>query len=237
MDIEVILGNGDACGLVFYISMYSTKSTRTVGTILPPLADAASRLQKEGGDSPSSERAREIVQSGLCKVLSGTDLGVPAAVCKIMGWSDSIKSRKPILCRTRAVMSWIRSSRAEKDPRRKASSGNESSEDEVFVTAHEGCLAVWMKAAQDYIHRCGYDDASHPLYERCQRWICVVGCLQEGRRSRGVSTLYSSARLGGEYAVAPPVRSEPTAVGHCLIRPFGHVERISAVGARCRLCC
>ena len=42
------------------------------------------------------ERAWKIVQSSLCNILSGTELGAPAAVCKIMGWSESIKSRKPI---------------------------------------------------------------------------------------------------------------------------------------------
>ena len=61
MDIKVILGIGDARGLVFYILMYSTKSTSTVGTILPLLADAVSRLQEEGEPFASSKRARKIV--------------------------------------------------------------------------------------------------------------------------------------------------------------------------------
>ena len=104
MDIEAILGSGDARGLAFYILMYSTKSTRTVGTILPLLSDVVSRLPEEGEDSPSSERARKIVQSSLCEVISGTELGASAAVCKIMGWSDSIKYHKPMLCRARPVL-------------------------------------------------------------------------------------------------------------------------------------
>ena len=49
-----------------------------MGAILPLLSDAVSRVQKEG------ERARKIVQSTLCNVLSGTELGAPVAVCKIM---------------------------------------------------------------------------------------------------------------------------------------------------------
>ncbi|CAN0539444.1 unnamed protein product, partial [Scytosiphon promiscuus] len=92
MDIKVILGDGDARGLVYYILMYSTKSTRTVSTIVPLLADAVDRMQTEGEDKCESERARKHVQSCLCKVLSGTELGAPAAVCKFMGWSDTIKS-------------------------------------------------------------------------------------------------------------------------------------------------
>ena len=92
VDIKVILGDGDARGLLYYILMYSTKSTRTVNTIVPLLADAVARMQTKGEDESLSERARKLVQSCLCKVLSRTDLGAPAAVCNIMGWSDTIKS-------------------------------------------------------------------------------------------------------------------------------------------------
>ena len=240
MDINVILGNGDARGLVFYILMSTTESTRTGGTVLPLLADAVSRLQKEGEDFPSSERARKIVQSSLCNVLSGRELGAPAAVCKIMGWSESIKSYKPILCCTRPVFAWIRSSLAEEDRRQEESSGNESSEDEILVAAREGRLAVSTKVPQDYIHRCGRGDTSHPLYDlsyfmytpfigeegRCQRWICLIGCPLEGRRPRGVSPVCSSARLGGECAAAPADLSEPTG------KPRRRMPHISAPTSR-----
>ena len=87
MNIKVIPRNSDARGLVFYIYLdeYRTKSTRTMGTIVPLLAGAVSRLQKERESFPSSKRARKIVQSSVCNVLSETELGAPAAVCEIMG--------------------------------------------------------------------------------------------------------------------------------------------------------
>ena len=121
-----------------------------MGTILPLLAGIiVSRLQKEGEAFPSSKRARKIVQSSLCNVLSETELGAPAAVCKIMGWLESIKYNKPILCRTRPVFAWTRSSLAEEDRRQEGSSGSESSEDEILVTAREGRLAVSTKVPRN----------------------------------------------------------------------------------------
>lgn len=100
-----------------------------------------------------------ILYSLVCarKVISGTELGAPTAVCENLGWSDSFKSHKLIVCRTRPVLSWVRSSLAEEDRRQEGSSGNESSEDEILVTAREGRLAVSTKAPQDYIHRCDRD--------------------------------------------------------------------------------
>ncbi|CAN0503069.1 unnamed protein product, partial [Laminaria digitata] len=102
MDIKPILGTADARGLVMYILMYSTKTTQTVSTLLPLLAEVLSRVQRvqsvEGTVTSSQERAKKLVQSSLCKVLSGTELGGPAAVCKIMGWSDSLKSHTATYC-------------------------------------------------------------------------------------------------------------------------------------------
>ena len=81
-----------------------------------------------------------------------------------MGWSDSQNSHQLILCRTRYVVEWIKSSLAEEDRRQEGSSGSERSEDEILVTAREGRLVVSTKAPRDYMHGCGRDDTSHPLY-------------------------------------------------------------------------
>ena len=53
---------------------------------------------------------------------------------------------------------------AEEDRRQEGSSGSESFEDVILVTAREGRLAVWTKVPRNYIHRCGRDDISCPLY-------------------------------------------------------------------------
>ncbi|CAN0489145.1 unnamed protein product, partial [Laminaria digitata] len=102
MDIKPILGTADARGLVMYILMYSTKATQTVSTLLPLLAEVLSRVQRlqsvEGTVTSSQERARKLVKPSFGKVLSGTELGGPAAVCVIMGWSDSLKSHTATYC-------------------------------------------------------------------------------------------------------------------------------------------
>ncbi|CAB1115108.1 unnamed protein product [Ectocarpus sp. CCAP 1310/34] len=74
-DFLVVLGNGDARGLVFYILMYTTKSNRTVNSILPLLAEAVTRIDKEDRSEPNDERMRRIVRASLCRPLSGTELG------------------------------------------------------------------------------------------------------------------------------------------------------------------
>lgn len=75
---QVILGNGDARGLVFHVLMYSTKSTRTVSTMLPLLplssfhahphcAPVFTRIEKEGRDEPNDMRAMRVVRASACR--------------------------------------------------------------------------------------------------------------------------------------------------------------------------
>ncbi|CAN0485415.1 unnamed protein product, partial [Laminaria digitata] len=120
MEIKPILGTADARGLVMHILMYSTKATQRVSTLLPLLAEVLSRVQRvqsvEGTVTSSQERTRKLVQSSLCKVLSGTELGGPAAVCKIMGWSDSLKSHTATYCPVWPVFAWVKASCAAEQP-------------------------------------------------------------------------------------------------------------------------
>ena len=50
IDIKAILRDGDARCLVYSILMCSTKSTPTVSTIAPLLADSVARMQAKGED-------------------------------------------------------------------------------------------------------------------------------------------------------------------------------------------
>ena len=167
-DTQIILGNGDARGLVFYIMIYSTKSTRTVSTILPLLAQAVTRIDKEGRDEPNDIRTKIIVRASLCRLLSGTELGAAAAVCKLMGWSDAIRSHSFALCRVTPAFGWIKRSLAEIAdhdgiaPSQQADNVEDSdeSDDVVVVTPIFGRLLQWIT----FIHRCHSDDILHPFY-------------------------------------------------------------------------
>lgn len=126
-----------------------------------------------------------VVRASLCRLLSGTELGGAAAVCKLMGWSDSIKSYDAILCRVTPVYMWIkrclqeRSSHSEGHGTINGSSDEPSSdsgsEDDVIVSARHGCLHVATTAPQDYIHRCSADDITHPLHGMCKPDVLKAG--------------------------------------------------------------
>lgn len=75
MGIKPILGTADARGLVMYVLLCSTKSTQKIITLLPILAEAVKRVQNfDAAAATAQERAKKLVQSSLCKVLSGTEL-------------------------------------------------------------------------------------------------------------------------------------------------------------------
>lgn len=155
MDIKTTLGKGrDARGLVFYMLGYSTKSEQSVSILLSLYGQVVSRIQDDTIEQTSkSETARRMVQSCLTKQLSGTELGAPAAVCKIMGWSDAIQSHQPILCPVRPVCSWLQ-----------RNLGDEDEGEGVVITTNDGKLGTGIKAPMDYIHRCHVDDVNHDLH-------------------------------------------------------------------------
>lgn len=163
IDIKTTLGKGrDARGLVFYMLGYSTKSEQSVGILLSLYARVVDKMQDDDIDNISKgEVARKMVQSCLTKQLSGTELGAPAAVCKIMGWSDTIQSHQPVLCAVRPVCSWVHRNFALGD-----SLANIQDDDDggVVVTASAGRLRTSVTAPMDYVHRCKPGEVDHDLH-------------------------------------------------------------------------
>ena len=91
VDIKVILGNGDARGLAFYILMYRLKSTRTVGTIFPSWPMLCLGCKRRGKPFPLlsfTGRLYSLVRAMFYREQSSARL---LRCAKIMGWSESKK--------------------------------------------------------------------------------------------------------------------------------------------------
>ncbi|CAN0506631.1 unnamed protein product, partial [Scytosiphon promiscuus] len=77
MDLKVMLREGDAKGLLFYILNYSTKSEQTLDVLLPLLVPVVERISEESGGAPAKDLAVRLIRSCLCRQLSSLRIGGP----------------------------------------------------------------------------------------------------------------------------------------------------------------
>ncbi|CAN0223398.1 unnamed protein product, partial [Scytosiphon promiscuus] len=89
MDLKVMLRDGDAKGLLFYILNYSTKSEQTLDVLIPLLVPVVERIREESGGAPAKDLAVRLVRSCLCRQLSSLSIGGPAAASKVFGLPDA----------------------------------------------------------------------------------------------------------------------------------------------------
>ena len=223
IDLKAILGNGQSRGLVFYCLLYSTKSSRTVSTMLPLFAEVLSRIDRGEYDSCDAEVARKLVQKCLCKLLSGEELGAPAAVSKIMGWSDSLRSHTFTLCPTIPVIRWLHKSLDAELLENDHGSEHDASdeEEEVTVRAVDGKLTTTSKAPEDYINRCDPQETSHPLYSLSYfSYTRMVRSDKRARRKQQDSCHATESRDDSHEDALPPRRTYNTRPRYPFQQPY-----------------
>ena len=123
-----------------------------------------------------------------------------------MGWSDSFKSQKP-KC-------------VEEDPigvdqmfaRRRGSSTGRAKRQRKFLgryifTARERRHAFSTMAPHDYIHRCGRENLSHPLYRLS---YFMYTWLVKSEYGKGGNVLVVAFRRDDAHVVCPPYFPPPS---------------------------
>lgn len=70
MDLNILLRDSDAKGLMFYVLKYSTKTEQTfLDVLLPILVPVVERIQEESNGAADKEIAVRLVRSCLCKAV------------------------------------------------------------------------------------------------------------------------------------------------------------------------
>ncbi|CAB1108241.1 unnamed protein product [Ectocarpus sp. CCAP 1310/34] len=175
MDLNVMLRDSDARGLLYYVLHYSTKSEQTLDVLLPLLLPVVQRIRDHNEGEPAKETAVRLVRSCLCKQLTSLNIGGPAAASKVFGLPDAKISHTTVPCPMGPLLAWA-SSRDTPDEEPddgdstsgddQEDSGDEASDDQhgVVVSVVGGRLTVNQWAHVLYLHRCSPEDTEHALH-------------------------------------------------------------------------
>ncbi|CAM9426660.1 unnamed protein product [Laminaria digitata] len=238
MDLKVMLREGDAKGLLFYILNYSTETEQTLDVLLPLLVPVVERIREESGGAPAKDLAVRLVRSCLCRQLSSLSIGGPAAVSKIFDLPDAKIYHPTVPCPMGPLLACATSVDGPLDGDGNNSNrndngnndssnatdrndiGNDDSSDNndnvndgddsngAIIVPVNGKLTVTNRTHALYRDRCDPDDTSHPLHG--MSYFVWTRLVRVGRLKPAASASTISASHGPDSSDSEPDGDDTT---------------------------